>query len=261
MSDLIVIENLSKKFPAIEFPAIKNMNVKVPRKGIIGLAGPDGAGKTTLIRLIAGLLLPTEGSITVAGHDTVQESSVISSLIGYMPQKFGLYEDLTVMQNLDLYADLQGVLGKEREDKIKKLLQFTNLHPFTGRKARALSGGMKQKLGLACALLRKPTLLLLDEPIVGVDPLSRRELWEMVQDLIEEDVTVIWSTSYLDEAEKCDSVLLLNEGSLLYYGEPHALTKRVEGGIIKLSNIQGSKRDLLAKALCLENFFIFTKKL
>jgi ABC-2 type transport system ATP-binding protein len=148
-----------------------------------------------------------------------------------------------------LYADLQGVLGKEREEKIDKLLSFTNLHPFTTRRARNLSGGMKQKLGLACALLRKPTLLLLDEPSVGVDPLSRRELWKMVLELVEEDVTVIWSTSYLDEAEKCCSVILLNEGKLLYYGEPHELTKRVEGRVLKLSNIHESKREVLSKAL------------
>lgn len=253
MSDLIVVENLSKIFPGGPSPAIHDMSVKIPAKGIIGLAGPDGAGKTTFIRLLAGLLLPTSGTITVAGHDTVKEASVISTLIGYMPQKFGLYEDLTVMQNLDLYADLQGVLGKEREEKIAMLLSFTNLRPFTTRRARALSGGMKQKLGLACALLRKPTLLLLDEPSVGVDPLSRRELWKMVLDLVKEDVTVIWSTSYLDEAEKCSRVLLLNEGSLLFYGSPHELTKRVEGRVLKLNHILGSKREVLSQALHQEN--------
>ena len=249
MSDLIVVDNLTKKFPGIAAPAIAGVSLQIPKKGIVGLAGPDGAGKTTLIRLMAGLLLPTLGTITVDGHDTVKEASVISTLIGYMPQKFGLYEDLTVMQNLNLYADLQGVLGKEREEKIDKLLTFTNLHPFTTRRAKNLSGGMKQKLGLACALLRKPTLLLLDEPSVGVDPLSRRELWKMVLGLVEEDVTVIWSTSYLDEAEKCCRVILLNEGKVLYYGDPHELTKRVEGRVLKLSNIPGSKREVLSKAL------------
>ena len=253
MSDLIVVKNLSKKFVGGPGFAIHDISVSIPKGGIVGLAGPDGSGKTTFIRLIAALLLPTEGKITVAGHDTLKEASFISSHIGYMPQKFGLYEDLTVMQNLVLYADLQGVLGKDREEKIIKLLGFTGLHSFTERRARALSGGMKQKLGLACALLRKPKLLLLDEPSVGVDPLSRRELWKMVQDLVAEEVTIIWSTSYLDEAERCTTVLLLNEGSLLYYGPPGDLTRRVDGRVLKLSNIQGSKRALLAQALKREN--------
>ena len=151
-----------------------------------------------------------------------------------MPQRFGLYEDLTVMQNLVLYADLQGVLGAEREERFGRLLTFTNLHAFTDRRAKALSGGMKQKLGLACALLRKPPLLLLDEPSVGVDPISRRELWKMVRELIEEGITVVWSTSYLDEAASCDRVILLDKGSVLYYGAPQDLTKRTEGRVYKI---------------------------
>jgi ABC-2 type transport system ATP-binding protein len=224
--------------------------LQLPRKGIVGLVGPDGSGKTTLIRLMASLLLPTHGTISIDGHDTVREASIISTLIGYMPQRFGLYEDLTVMQNLDLYADLQGVIGEERKVTIVKLLAFTNLQPFIDRKAKALSGGMKQKLGLACSLLRKPPLLLLDEPSVGVDPLSRRELWKMVQELVRGGMTVIWSTSYLDEAAACEHVILLDKGSVLYYGVPQNLTSRVDGRVFKVSGIEEGKREVLAQALC-----------
>ena len=248
-NDLVIIHSLSKVFPTSPLPAIDNITLKIPRKGIVGLVGPDGAGKTTLIRLMASLLLPTRGSVSIDGHDTVSQASAIANLIGYMPQKFGLYEDLTVMQNLNLYADLQSVIGNERKETFDRLLSFTNLRPFVDRKARALSGGMKQKLGLACSLLRKPPLLLLDEPSVGVDPLSRRELWKMVRELVEEGITVIWSTSYLDEAAACHRVILLDKGAVLYYGPPQELTQRVEGRVYKIGGITTSKRVILSKAL------------
>lgn len=247
--DLVVIKGLSKTFPGISTPAIHDITLSIPKKGIVGLVGPDGAGKTTLIRLMASLLLPTSGSVSIDGHDTVSDASAIFNLIGYMPQKFGLYEDLTVLQNLTLYADLQGILGQERIDTFKRLLSFTNLQGFTDRKARALSGGMKQKLGLACSLLRTPPLLLLDEPSVGVDPLSRRELWKMITDLVTEGITVVWSTSYLDEAAACGLVILLDKGSVLYYGKPAELTARVEGRVFKIGNIATNKRQVMAKAL------------
>lgn len=246
---LVVIEHLSKQFASEQVPAVDGINAVIPKGEIVGLAGPDGAGKTTLLRLIAGLLLPSSGTITVAGYDTVKKPEPIHGLTGYMPQKFGLYEDLTVQQNLDLYADLRGVLGQKRKETFEKLLQFTDLAPFTQRLAGALSGGMKQKLGLACALIKKPMLLLLDEPSVGVDPISRRELWKMVSSLLDEGISVIWSTAYLNEVERCHTVLLLNEGKLLYHGSPGKLTERVKNRVFRVTRIQGGRRKLLFNLL------------
>lgn len=246
---LVDIHQVTKRFDNEVKPAIDALTAQLPKGEIIGLAGPDGAGKTTLIRLIAGLLKPTEGKITIEGFDTILDANKIHRMIGYMPQKFGLYEDLTVIQNLTLYADLKGVLGEERSKAFKKLLAFTDLTQFQQRLAGALSGGMKQKLGLACALLSKPVLLLLDEPSVGVDPLSRRELWKMVQELLGEGITVVWSTAYLDEAERCKSVILLNEGKMLFQGPPKDLTSRVKDRVFKVKDVQGSRRAVLFNAL------------
>jgi ABC-2 type transport system ATP-binding protein len=246
---LVVIKNLSKMFPPSQASALQGINVVIPKGKIVGLAGPDGAGKTTLIRLIAALLLPSSGTVTVAGSDTLKDPERIHQLAGYMPQKFGLYEDLTVKQNLDLYANLRNVHGEEREKTFEKLLAFTGLAPFTKRLAGNLSGGMKQKLGLACALIKKPVLLLLDEPSVGVDPLSRRELWKMVTSLLDEGISVLWSTAYLNEVEKCDTVLLLNQGKLLYDGPPQQLTQRVENRVFRITPIQGNRRKLLFQLL------------
>lgn len=250
---LVNVANVSKTFAKNLPPSLNHINATIPKGEIVGLAGPDGAGKTTLIRLIAGLLQPSQGSITVAGFDTIKDAEEIHQLIGYMPQKFGLYEDLTVQQNLNLYADLTGVLGQERQQAFDKLLAFTALEPFTNRLAGKLSGGMKQKLGLACALIRKPTLLLLDEPSVGVDPISRRELWKMVYNLLQEGITVLWSTAYLDEAERCHTVLLLNEGKLLFNGPPSEMTKNVKDRVFKITGITGSRRKVLLKALLQPN--------
>jgi len=207
---LIQIEGISKRFsPNLPF-ALHDVNATIPEGQIVGLIGPDGAGKTTLIRILTGLLLPTSGRIV----------RKVGQTIGYMPQRFGLYEDLTVMENLELYGELREIDPKKKQDIFQKLLEFSGLEKFTGRLARDLSGGMKQKLGLACALLKKPDLLLLDEPTVGVDPISRRELWDMMRTLLDGKLTILWSTAYLDEAEKCDQILLLNEGELLFFGRP-----------------------------------------
>jgi ABC-2 type transport system ATP-binding protein len=253
VSDVIIdIRDLSRFFPPFPAPALDHINASIPKGKMVGIAGPDGAGKTTLIRLITGLLLPSKGTITIAGFDSVKQAQEIHKFIGYMPQKFGLYEDLTVQQNLNLYADLRGVIGSERAQAFEKLLAFTGLGPFTNRLAMDLSGGMKQKLGLACALIKKPELLLLDEPSVGVDPISRRELWKMVQDLVSEGISVLWSTAYLDEAERCDAVLLLNDGKLLYQGDPLKLNARVDGRVFKMTGIS-NRRKVLTLTLQQEN--------
>ena len=244
----IEVSGVTKLFPRTPDPALDAIDATIRRGRVTGLVGPDGAGKTTLLRLIAGLLLPTKGRISVEGHDPADQAGVVRDLIGYMPQKFGLYEDLSVMENLTLYADLRGVLGAERDQAFARLLAFTDLHRFTSRLAGRLSGGMKQKLGLACTLLGKPNILLLDEPSVGVDPISRRELWKMVQELVDQGMAVIWSTSYLDEAELCPEVLLMNEGKLLFAGDPSELTDRVKGRCFHVRDIEGDKRAVLTHA-------------
>jgi ABC-2 type transport system ATP-binding protein len=246
---VVEFESVRKTFPKGPRAALDGVSGSIAAARITGIVGPDGAGKTTLIRLIAGLLGPSEGRVTALGLDPLKDGAALRPQIGYMPQKFGLYEDLSVIENLRLHADLDGLLGEEREKTFEHLLRFTDLKRFTGRLFGKLSGGMKQKLGLACALLGTPKLLLLDEPGVGVDPISRRELWKMVRDLTKEGVTVLWSTAYLDEAEACDDVFLLNEGKLLYYGTPDDLTKKLAGRCVHLRNVEGSRRQVLARAL------------
>ncbi len=245
----VQLNGLTKRFKPTGNPALAQLSATIETGHITGLVGPDGAGKTTLIRLMAGLMLPTEGAIQIFGQDSVKEASQIQQSISYMPQRFGLYEDLSVEENLILYSDLHNVSGRERDEVFEKLLTFTDLKRFKNRLAGNLSGGMKQKLGLACSLIEKPKLLLLDEPSVGVDPISRRELWELVNNLMDDSMAVIWSTAYLDEAEKCATVLLLNEGQLLFDGPPGELTARVQDRTFTLQNLQGAKRRVLAETL------------
>lgn len=246
-SPLIALNGVGKIFAGKA--ALAAISAEVNGGVVTGLVGPDGAGKTTLIRLITGLLAPDEGRISVLGFDTRDDPQAVQNEIGYMPQRFGLYEDLTVQENLNLYAKLRGLPDAERAATFEKLLHFTALEPFTQRYAGKLSGGMKQKLGLACALIRTPRVLLLDEPSVGVDPISRRELWRMVQELKGEGIAVVWSTAYLDEAERCDRVLLLNEGRLLFEGDPVELTARVAGRVFQVTAIEGERRAALTEAL------------
>ena len=322
MPPAITITDLTHSFSKEQPPALDHLTATIQTGRITGLVGPDGAGKTTLMRLLAGLLKPTAGTIHIHAaaahpHDAIMEcggrakrrhrferftiASLRTSLkavspvadapsatalqksasspndnttvdpisgaeaptencklktensgggeaaVGYMPQKFGLYEDLTVHENLSLHADLRRLLGAQRDATFARLLAFTDLARFTDRPAGKLSGGMKQKLGLACALLGSPRLLLLDEPGVGVDPISRRELWRMVNDLARDGITIIWSTAYLDEAERCDDVLLLNEGKLLHAGPPRDLTRRMEGRCFLLTVPAETRRARLAE--------------
>jgi len=243
----VEIRDVVKKFDDVE--ALKGISADIVAGRLTGLVGPDGSGKTTLIRLIGALLKPTEGQICLMGKDVVTFASTIHSNTGYMPQRFGLYEELSVIENLELYARLRGVKPGALDSTFAELLRFTRLEQFTKRRAGKLSGGMKQKLGLACALLGKPDVLLLDEPSVGVDPISRRELWTMVQALKNDGMAVVWSTAYLDEADRCDWVLMLNDGRIEFDGPPRDLTQRVVGRSHRLVGIARDRRAVLAETL------------
>jgi ABC-2 type transport system ATP-binding protein len=231
--------------------ALDDVLIEVRHGTLTALVGPDGAGKTTFIRLVAGLITPDGGTLNVLGIDVVRDPQAVQDRTGYMPQKFGLYEDLSVQENLDLYADLHGVSAEARREIYPRLMEMTALRPFTRRLAGRLSGGMKQKLGLACTLVRSPDLLLLDEPTVGVDPLSRRELWEIILHLVnEEGLSVLVSTSYLDEAERCKSVVVLHEGKVLAAGAPGEVTAKAAGRSFRVDPPQGeTARSLQAKLL------------
>jgi len=220
----------SKGLPVVQ--ALDGVSLDAPRGMLTALVGPDGAGKTTLIRLAAGLLRADSGELLVLGIDAAKNPQQIQDRISYMPQRFGLYEDLTVAENIDLYADLHGVTPEARAERYPRLMEMTNLARFKDRLAGKLSGGMKQKLGLACTLVRSPELLLLDEPTVGVDPLSRRELWEIVRQLVEsQGLTVLLSTAYLDEAERCGHVIVLHQGKVLAQGQPGDITAIARGRV------------------------------
>ncbi|MCC7327194.1 MAG: ABC transporter ATP-binding protein [Burkholderiales bacterium] len=243
----VVIDSVAKHFAEVH--ALRGFSAEIRYGRLTGLVGPDGAGKTTLMRIMTGLLVPNGGSVTLAGLDVVKDNDAIHIVSGYMPQRFGLYEDLSVMENMRLYAQLRGMNADQHTDIFESLLEFTRLGPFTKRLAGKLSGGMKQKLGLACALMARPEVLLLDEPGVGVDPVSRQDLWRMVQELTDEGMAVVWSTAYLDEAERCESVLLLNEGKLEFDGPPQELTDRIKQRSFRLTGVSDERRAVLSRAL------------
>lgn len=249
LENSITLDGIVKTFTGLSQPAVARLSCQIHAGAVTGLVGPDGAGKTTLMRMLAGLLKPSAGKLTVSGYDPIADDRALHAILGYMPQKFGLYEDLSVMENLTLYAELRDVPTQQRQAIFEKLLNFTALGPFTDRLAGKLSGGMKQKLGLACTLVGQPKVLLLDEPGVGVDPISRRELWQMVHALANEGMLILWSTSYLDEAEQCREILLMNEGQLLYHGEPQALTQKMTGRALLVTHPDESNRHLLQRAL------------
>lgn len=248
---VITLADVSKSFISgkRKISALSNVTARVGRSMITGLVGPDGSGKTTLMRLVVGLLVPDQGTVTVLGRDATVDTLVLQASLGYMPQRFGLYDDLTVSENLNLYADLQGVPGDLRHERFEELLHMTGLGPFVSRLAGRLSGGMKQKLGLACTLVRSPQLLLLDEPTVGVDPISRRELWSIVNRLVrEENMSVLLSTSYLDEAEHCNEVAMIYEGKILGHDRPENFSKEMEGRTYTVT-AQGVKSRVLQRKL------------
>jgi ABC-2 type transport system ATP-binding protein len=229
---IIKTENLTRKFG--DLVAVDHLNLEIKRGEIFGLVGPDGAGKTTTIRMLAAIMDPSEGHASVADYDTVKQSEAIKQHIGYMAQQFNLYGDLSVQENLDFFADIFGVRGRERKERIAQLLRFARLTEFTRRRAAHLSGGMKKKLALACSLIHRPQILYLDEPTTGVDPVSRREFWDILSDLHIEGVTILVSTPYMDEAERCSRVGLMYQGRLIICDTPNRVKGLIEGDLIEV---------------------------
>lgn len=232
LMDAIKTDNLSKTFGPIT--AVAGLSLTVAKGELFGLVGSDGAGKTTTMRMLAGIMEPTSGDAWVMGRHAAREAESIKEEIGYMSQRFGLYPDLTVLENIHFYADIYGLPQKGREAKIDRLLAFSNLTPFRKRRAGNLSGGMKQKLGLACALVHTPQVLFLDEPTNGVDPVSRRDFWRILYQLLKEGVTIFVTTAYLDEADRCNRVGLIHKGKLLACDAPQELKKLMPGAILEI---------------------------
>jgi ABC-2 type transport system ATP-binding protein len=235
-SPIIEIRGLTKRFGGLV--AVDHLDLTVERGEIFGLVGPDGAGKTTTLRMLCGLMDPSEGSARVAGHDVVREPKAVKDQIGYMAQRFGLYQDLTVEENMVFYADLFGITGTDRDNLTAQLLRMTRMEPFRQRQAGKLSGGMKQKLALMCTLLHHPQILFLDEPTNGVDPVSRRDFWAILYQLLHDGITIFMTTAYLDEAERCNRVGLLHKGRLIRCSAPDVMKREtgsanLEGAFIK----------------------------
>jgi ABC-2 type transport system ATP-binding protein len=231
--------HLTKSFDSLT--AVKDLNLEVKTGEIFGLVGPDASGKTTTLRMLCGILPPDGGEARVAGCDIRRETELLKEKVGYLPQRFGLYGDLTVLENIHFYADLYQVTKASRTERIERLLQFANLKPFGKRKAQDLSGGMKQKLGLICALIHTPLILFLDEPTTGVDPLSRRDFWVILYDLLKEGVTILFTTSYLDEAERCNRIGMIYEGDLLIADTPSSIKAQMKGTILELRTENNQK--------------------
>jgi ABC-2 type transport system ATP-binding protein len=224
--------NLTKTFG--DLVAVDHLSLEIAEGEVFGLVGPDGAGKTTTMRLLTAIMDPTAGEAWVAGFHIRKEAEAIKERIGYMAQRFGLYSDLTVLENLNFYAEIYRVEKKGRQEKFDRLLAFSNLTPFKKRLAGNLSGGMKQKLGLACALIHTPQILFLDEPTNGVDPVSRRDFWRILYQLVRQKVTIFVSTAYLDEAERCNRVGLMNQGKMIACGTPNGIKKLLPGSILEV---------------------------
>jgi ABC-2 type transport system ATP-binding protein len=240
----VSMQRLTRRFGATT--AVDALTLDVPRGELLGVVGPDGAGKTTLLRMLAGVLPPTEGDAQLFGHSVAREPESVKTHIAYMSQRFGLYEDLTVRENILFYADLYRVPRRDLPARLARLYAFSRLGEFEDRLAGQLSGGMKQKLGLCCALVHEPQLLLLDEPTFGVDPISRRDLWLILHDMVAAGMTIIVTTSYMDEAERCDRVALLNEGQLLAIDTPARIQGRLAG---RLHAVMGREPYALRDAL------------
>ena len=233
MGTIIETQELTRRFGDIT--AVDHLNLKIAAGEIFGLVGPDGAGKTTTLRMLCSLVDPTEGTARVAGHDVVREPEAVKDRIGYMAQRFGLYLDLSVQENMNFYADLFGIIGPQRTALTSQLLRMTRMEPFRERQAGRLSGGMKQKLALMCTLLHKPQILFLDEPTNGVDPVSRRDFWAILYQLLKDGITIFMTTAYLDEAERCNRVGLMHHGKLIRCSPPDVM-KRETGA----ANMEGA---------------------
>jgi len=218
---ILIADKVCKQYG--ELKAVAETSFQIRPGSIVGLVGSDGAGKTTLLRMCATMIAPTGGSIHIGGLNVVAQREAVKDLIGYMPQRFGLYQDLTVDENLDFFLDIFGIVGAEREKRRRRYLGFSNLMPFVDRRAGDLSGGMKQKLGLACVLVHQPRLLILDEPTNGVDPVSRAEFWEILAEMKQDGMTIFVSTAYLDEGEKCDHLILMHASRVLAEATPAEL--------------------------------------
>lgn len=255
-SPAVSLEQLSRTFGGLT--AVDGLTLDVAKGELFGIVGPDGAGKTTTLRMLAGVLRPTSGTARVAGVDVIAEPEQVKPRIAYMAQRFGLYEDLTVAENLDFYADLYRVPRSARPARLDRLYAFSRLGEFHDRLAGKLSGGMKQKLSLSCCLVHHPEVLLLDEPTFGVDPISRRELWLILHEMVREGVTVLVSTSYMDEAERCDRVVLLTEGRALALDTPVALQASLEGSMLAVrADRPRDARDLLRASRLVQTATLF----